>query len=193
MNDDDLIRQVRSHNSDATRFMMEKYQNLVWHIILRMVGNESIAEDLYQEVFFRIIKNLHKFEGNSKLSTWIGSIAFNVSSDYLRKKKHIRLFEERSSRENLMKAHFAISPADSFDRQELKWMVRKIINELPVSYKLVITMFHLQELSLKEIAEITSMPEGTIKSYLNRGRKLIREKILEIYPELEQHVNEFIA
>ena len=107
MNDTDLVNQIRKGNNNAFGYLIENYQGLVWHMVLRMSGNTSIAEDLYQEVFYRVYKNINTFKGNSKLSTWIGSIAYNVTSDYLRKKKNIRLFEEKSVEENKSGVWFA--------------------------------------------------------------------------------------
>lgn len=87
MNDEDLLRQLKSGNEESYRYLIDTYRNLVWHILLRMTANRDVSEDLFQEVFLRIYKEIGKFRGDSKLSTWIGAISYNVCSDYFRKKK----------------------------------------------------------------------------------------------------------
>jgi RNA polymerase sigma-70 factor (ECF subfamily) len=78
-----------------------------------------------------------------------------------------------------------VSPKlDNIDRNTLKQLVHRIIEKMPVQYRTVITLFYLEEFSYKEIEGITGMPEGTVKSYLNRGREIIREKIIELIPDI---------
>ncbi len=93
MDDASLIIQIRNGNSGALRFLVDKHKNLVWHMVLRMVNQSEDAEDLCQDVFLRVFREVKNFRGDAKLSTWIGSIAYNVCIDYLRKrggKKSIR-------------------------------------------------------------------------------------------------------
>ena len=67
----------------------------------------------------------------------------------------------------------------------MKKLVHKIIEKMPLQYRTVITLFHLEEFSYREIEEITGMPEGTVKSYLSRGREIIRQKMTELVPDIQ--------
>jgi len=184
MDDATLIAQVRAGQGHANRFLVEKYKNLVWHMVLRMVDRPEDAEDICQEVFLRVFRDIGKFRGESKLSSWIGAIAYNMSVSYLRKKgkgievpvdEHLPAVIHRKAGENADEA---------MDKSSMKQLIHRIIDSLPVAHRTVITLFYLEELSYQEIIEITGMPEGTIKSYLNRGRQAIREKLLLQVPEL---------
>jgi len=184
MDDATLIAQIQAGNEHANRFLIEKFKNRVWHLVLRMVSQPEDAEDLCQEIFLRVFRDIGKFRGESKLSTWIGAIAYNMSVTYLRKKgKNIMVSVDDYL--PVASGKPAVESADeALDKSSMKKVVHRIIDSLPVQYRTVITLFYLEELSYKEIEEVTGMPDGTIKSYLNRGRQAIREGVLQMVPDL---------
>lgn len=178
MNDHDIVKQVVDGNENAFRFLVQKHQKLVWHVVWRVVGKPDEIEDICQDVFMKVYKNISRFRNESKLSTWIGSIAWNTCSDYLKKHKRDRL---DLSGTIPVKAELAMTDDATWravHETDMKAVVRKGIEQLPMSYQTVLTLYHLEEFSYHEIEEITGMPEGTVKSCLNRARKQLRE-ILE--------------
>ena len=185
MDDVELVNALKAGNTNAFRFLVEKYRNLVWHMVLRMTNRHEDAEDLAQEVFMRVFKQIGKFRGDSKLSTWIGSIAYNACVDHVRKSKR----EALSSSDSIGPINLAqsdVSPLlNNIDRNTMTKLVHRIIEKMPLQYRTVITLFHLEEFSYKEIEEITGMPEGTVKSYLSRGREIIRQKMTELVPDIQ--------
>jgi len=189
MDDATLIAQVQAGNEHANRFLIEKYKNLVWHLVLRMVDQQEDAEDLCQEIFLRVFRDIGRFRGESKLSTWIGAIAYNMSISYLRKKgKNIMVSVDDYL--PVASGKPAVESADeAVDKSSMKKIVHRVIDTLPVQYRTVITLFYLEELSYKEIEGITGMPEGTIKSYLNRGREAIREGVLRLVPDMHPQLS----
>jgi len=189
MDDATLIAQVQAGNEHANRFLIEKYKNLVWHLVLRMVDQQEDAEDLCQEIFLRVFRDIGRFRGESKLSTWIGAIAYNMSISYLRKKgKNIMVSVDDYL--PVASGKPAVESADeAVDKSSMKKIVHRVIDTLPVQYRTVITLFYLEELSYKEIEAITAMPEGTIKSYLNRGREAIREGVLRLVPDMHPQLS----
>ncbi|HUW07913.1 MAG TPA: sigma-70 family RNA polymerase sigma factor [Williamwhitmania sp.] len=186
MTDADLIAQIKCGNTNAFRFLVSKYQRLVWHMVLRMVRQQEDAEDMCQEVFIRVFRNIDSYRGDSKLSTWIGSIAYNTCIDHIRRRGK----EKLQLNENL--EDFSISlpspqtPSELLQSSDLKRSVHLLVDQLPVHYRTVITLFYLEEFSIQEIGDITSMQEGTIKSYLNRGRKLIRDALVKQFPDIAE-------
>jgi RNA polymerase sigma-70 factor, ECF subfamily len=179
MNDAELVEQVLNGNSHAFRFLVSKHQRLVAHIVGRIVQQQEDMEDICQEVFIKVFRKLKRFRGDSKLSTWIAAIAYNTTISHLRKRKNKeQSFDEQPG--------LVIGEKDDslnqkmVEREEAKKYLLKFIEELPVQYRTVLTLFHLEEFSYKEIEEITGMPEGTIKSYLSRARKILKEKIDKI-------------
>jgi len=184
MDDAALVQQILNGNSNAFRFLVAKHQRLVLHVVGRIVQRQEDVEDICQEVFMKVYSKIGKFRGESKLSTWIARIAYNTSISYLRKEDRDELsYDERP-------ALVAGETDESTHRQPLenvevkKYLMLKI-EELPVQYRTVLTLFHLEQFSYREIEEITGMPEGTIKSYLSRARKILKEK-LEKVAEIEK-------
>ncbi len=185
MDDVALVNALKAGNTNAFRFLVDKYRNLVWHMVLRMTNRQEDAEDLCQEVFIRVFNQIGKFRGESKLSTWIGSIAYNACVDHVRKSKR-EVLSDASSLGPVNMAASDVSPLlNNIDRNSMKKLVHQIIEKMPMQYRTVVTLFHLEEFSYKEIEEITGMPEGTVKSYLSRGREIIRQKMTELVPDIQ--------
>ena len=186
MDDVALVNALKAGNTNAFRFLVDKYRNLVWHMVLRMTNRQEDAEDLCQEVFIRVFNQIGKFRGESKLSTWIGSIAYNACVDHVRKSKR-EVLSDASSLGPVSLATSDVSPLlNNIDRNTMKKLVHQIIEKMPLQYRTVVTLFHLEEFSYREIEEITGMPEGTVKSYLSRGREIIRQKMTELVPDMQQ-------
>jgi RNA polymerase sigma-70 factor (ECF subfamily) len=158
---------------------VSKHQRLVAHVVGRIVQQQEDLEDICQEVFIKVFKTLKNFRGDSKLSTWIATIAYNTSISHLRKGK----YDARSydGQPGLILGEMDESLNQKIvEREEAKKYLLALIEKLPVQYRTVLTLFHLEEFSYKEIEEITGMPEGTIKSYLSRARKILKEKLDKI-------------
>ena len=185
MDDVALVNALKAGNTNAFRFLVDKYRNLVWHMVLRMTNRQEDAEDLCQEIFIRVFKQMDKFRGDSKLSTWIGSIAYNACVDHMRKSKR-EVLSDASSLGPVNMAASDVSPLlNNIDRKTMTKLVHQIIEKMPLQYRTVVTLFHLEEFSYREIEEITGMPEGTVKSYLSRGREIIRQKMTELVPDIQ--------
>jgi RNA polymerase sigma factor (sigma-70 family) len=184
MDDADLIIQIRNGNTGALRFLVDKHKNLVWHMVLRMVNQAEDAEDLCQDVFLRVFRDIKTFRGDAKLSTWIGSIAYNVCVDYIRKKGREKVYPTDDLAPVMRGITAPDTTSSNMNRSDLKLIVHAVIAAMPVHYRTVITLYHLDECSYREIAEITGMPEGTVKSYISRAREIIREKVLELVPDI---------
>ncbi len=184
MNDAELVQQVLNGNNNAFRFLVAKHQRLVVHVVGRIVQQQEDVEDVCQEVFIKVFRKIKYFRGDSRLSTWIAKVAYNTSISYLRRK---RQGDHSYDEQPLL---IAAEKDDSLnqkivEREEAKKYLMEFIETLPVQYRTVLTLFHLEEFSYREIEEITGMPEGTIKSYLSRARKLLKDK-LEKMTELEK-------
>jgi RNA polymerase sigma-70 factor (ECF subfamily) len=165
------------------------YQNLVVHVVYRLVSRQEDREEICQEVFIKVYQNLSGFKFQSKLSTWIGKIAYTTTINYLRKFK----IPENS---NLKKASLDgdseelffdpldtvhsdyPTPLETIEKQDMTTLIQKKIKQLPVPYQTIITLYHLDQMSYQEIAEIMELPEGTVKSYLFRGRKKLKDLLV---------------
>lgn len=177
MNDAELVEQVLNGNENAFRFLVAKHQRLVLHVVGRIVRRQEDVEDVCQEVFIKVFRKLKRFRGDSRLSTWIATIAYNTGISHIRKqlRQNEHSYDEQP-------ALIIAEKDDSInqkivEKEEVKKYLLELIEELPVNYRTVLTLFHLEEFSYKEIEQITGMPEGTIKSYLSRARKILKEKM----------------
>jgi RNA polymerase sigma-70 factor (ECF subfamily) len=180
MNDAELVKHVSIGNENAFRFLVAKHQRLVMHVVGRVVQQQADVEDVCQEVFMKVFRKIDRFRGDSKLSTWIATIAYNTSISYVRKQGRHR---EPSYDEDPLLMNLEIEQVFSHktvEKDEAKKYLLQLIEKLPVNYRTVLTLYHLEEFSYKEIEKITGMPEGTVKSYLSRARKLLKEKLEEV-------------
>lgn len=193
----DRIEKIIAGDMKAFQSLVEDYQRLVCHVVFRMVHNEEDREEICQDVFVKVYQNLSKFEQKSKLSTWIGRIAYNTCINYLKKKKvplydDVALAEAGESGSGPDKGSYldrvpgeAKLADETVTDKEMYKFLHEEIAQLPVQYRAILTLYHMDDLSYQEIGEIMSLPDGTVKSYLFRARKLLKERMLEKYPAEE--------
>lgn len=176
IDDKALVSQVLSGDRQAFRLLIKQNERLVGHMIARLIDRQEDREELCQDVFLKVYEKLGEFTFQSKLSTWIATIAYRHGINHLRKRKiAISDFPEEESK---IERFIAIDDAsETLADQQLDDMVLQLIDKLPPQYKAILTMYHVQEMSYPEIVEITGLPEGTVKNYLFRARQLLKEKV----------------
>lgn len=177
-----LIDEILGGNKAAFRKLVDQNQRLVSHIIFRMVADRQDREDLCQEVFVRVYRNLREFRREAKLSTWIARIAYNIGLSHI-KKKNIPLVDEAVLDHVESDGDFPrmSSPHADIEQKIISGLVQDEIERLPVYYKTALTLYHLDGMSYDEIVDIMKVPEGTVKSYIFRGRKMLKERLLARY------------
>jgi RNA polymerase sigma-70 factor (ECF subfamily) len=180
MDDAELIKQILNGNMNAFTFLVNRYQKLVVHITSRLIQQREELEDVCQEVFLKVYKNLGKYRNECKLSTWIATVAYNTSINYLRKFKK---GNEVNSDDTATLAKLTDFNTDDYEKADLHRYIREQIELLPVHYRSVLTLYHLEEFSYGEIEQITGMPEGTVKNYLYRAKALLKEKLKFVVDE----------
>jgi RNA polymerase sigma factor (sigma-70 family) len=171
--DEELVKAVINGNRQAFRLLVQRYERLVIHIVCRMVKLKPDQEDICQDVFLKVYDNLPGFRFGSKLSTWIGSIAFNICVNFLNKKKMMLIDTAEPYAEKVV----APAPDELFINKERNRLLWQYVDELPPVQQTVLSLFHRQELSLDEIATIMNMPIGTVKSHLHRARQAVKIKM----------------
>jgi len=174
MNDTELISQLINGNKNAFTFLVSRYQKLVVHIAGRIIQRQEELEDVCQEVFIKVYQNLDSYRNECKLSTWIATIAYNTSINFLRR---INKWETVNPDDSTVLKNLAGFNAESYETSDLHRYIREQIELLPLHYRTVLTLFHLEEFSYQEIEQITGMPEGTVKSYLFRAKAILKEKL----------------
>ena len=180
-----LVADILNGNRRAFQVFVERHQRLVSHVVFRMVSNQSDREDLCQEVFVKIYQNLAGFQFGSKLSTWVARIAYNTCINYLQKKKVPLLGDLRHDDDARDAFESAADDAPAPDQaavdRDLFERVQVEMNHLPPQYRAILTLYHLDEMSYEEVVEVTGLPMGTVKSYLYRARRLLRDRLKKKY------------
>ena len=173
-----MVQAVLERAPGAFERLVVLHQNLVWHMVYRMVQHREDAEELSQEVFLRVHQKLHQFRYDSALSTWIGSIAFSIATRYLQRKR-IAIADDNEEDEGSLLERVG----DDFDLEashadrELHAHVGEAMKNLSPIQRTLVTLYHLEEMSLLDIARITELPEGTVKNYLFRARLKLRKAL----------------
>ena len=177
MTDDQaLVSRVIGGDLQAFRLLIKQHERLVSHMIGRLIDNAEDREELCQDVFLKVHEKLNEFNFQSRLSTWIATIAYRHAVNHLRKKK-IKVSD--IPEEESFTAHFIAedNPEERLADENMDELVMKFIGLLPVQYKAVLTLYHLDGMSYPEIGIATGMPEGTVKNYLFRARALVKENV----------------
>ncbi len=186
-----LVDRILRGETNAYGIIIKNTENLVAKIIFDMIASESDRKDIAQDVYIKAYQKLPGFKFQSKLSTWIGQICYNTCIDHLRKKKLVlaeSIFETEGDPSNdildmmnTAQGNFD-EPVDRFViGKNISEIVKKKIEKLPAIYKTLISLFHNEELSYDEIGAITGLPAGTVKSYLFRARRELKNDLLLHY------------
>ncbi|MCT2536101.1 RNA polymerase sigma factor SigW [Aquibacillus koreensis] len=181
----EIVKQVKKGDQSAFEDIVNFYQNKVYQICFRMVGNAHEAEDLAQEAFIRAYVNIHTFDDKRKFSTWLYRIATNLSIDRIRKKKPDYFLDaEVKGTDGLdmysqLPAEQAL-PEEEVESLELQSYIQQEIMQLPTKYRSVIALRFVDELSLIEISEILNIPVGTVKTRIHRGREALRKRLRHV-------------
>lgn len=185
MTDDrSLVSRVISGDEGAFRTLIRMHERLVAHMVGRLVKEEADRQEICQDVFLRVYEKLPEFGFQSKLSTWIATIAYRHAINHVR--KHKMLFEELPDDERWMKRFVDYeSPGELLEAKDETARVHEFINLLPAQYKAILTLYHLDSMSYAEISEIMNMPEGTVKNYLFRARNMLKEKLNKYFERQE--------
>ena len=186
--DQQLVRAVLTGDRDAFARMIKQSEGLVAQMTFRMINSPGDRKDIAQDVYLKVFKNLPNFKFKSKLTTWIGQITYNTCLHYIQKKKLVLSVDTGKDGE-LPEDHIIDDRPNDSEKillgKELRGILSIEIDRLSPLYKTLISLYHQEELSYAEIANITSLPEGTVKNYLFRARKKLKENLLLIHKKEE--------
>jgi len=176
------VKKALAGNKKAFESIIKQHQRLVSHIVFRMIQNKTDQEDICQDVFVKVYQNLGGFKFESKLSTWIAKIAYNTCISYLEKKR-IPLFDDLSSEDRWLEniPDCSIHPDKIVGGREISFLLQTEIEKMPVHYRTILTLYHLDQMSYDQIGQTMGLPQGTVKSYLFRARKLLKENLMSKY------------
>ncbi|MBO5179758.1 MAG: sigma-70 family RNA polymerase sigma factor [Clostridia bacterium] len=177
-----LISKAKEGDKKAFEEIISLYEKKVFSTIYYMVKNENEVEDIAQEVFVKIYKNLKNFKEESSLYTWIYRITINVCIDELKKKKNVVYIDEKietaDGEMEMQLEDTAKGPEHLAEDEELKRKITNCIRKLPIDQRTMIILRDIKGFTYMEIAEMTKINLGTVKSKINRARTALKQ-ILE--------------
>ena len=181
-----LIARIRAGDTHAFQSLIEQYQRLVTHIVFRMVSNTADREDLCQDIFLRVYQNIDGFRFESKVSTWIARIAYNMCINHLQKKK-VPLYNDKTPETDSIEEISGTQnlPDAIVERRDMTSRIQTEIEGMDIRFRTILTLYHLDNMNYGEIAEIMNLPEGTVKSYLFRARKRLKNRLMAKYQKEE--------
>ncbi|GAA0741345.1 RNA polymerase sigma factor [Gaetbulibacter jejuensis] len=183
-NDQHIINQILAGDTKAFAVLVNQYKDLVFTLALRMLKHREEAEEVSQDTFIKVFKSLHKFKGDSKLSTWIYRVAYNNCLDRLKKQKvqynivAINEFTEHEVKtidnafENLVEA-------------ERRQTIQECIQMLPNDDAFLLTLYYFEEQSIEDISKVVGLTVNNVKVKLFRSRKKLMTILKQkLEPEL---------
>jgi RNA polymerase sigma factor (sigma-70 family) len=170
------IDKVKHGDSASYAFLVDRYKHMAYTIALRILRNAEDAEDAAQEGFVKAYQQLHRFEGKSKFSTWLYTIVYRVAITKVEQQRMTTVSIHEENAETFMD-HGQRSQLEHLQVTEQQNYIKDAISRLSGIDGLLITLYYLDEKSIREIEEITSLSESNIKVKLFRARKVLEEQL----------------
>ncbi|ATW23777.1 RNA polymerase sigma factor [Candidatus Formimonas warabiya] len=185
IDDEDLVKRSQQGDIEAFEQLISKYQQKVFNIAYRLIGNPHDASDLAQEALIKVYKSIKSFRLDASFSTWVYHIVTNVCRDELRKRSRHQVSSldeplvSQDGEVNREVPDYSNCPETAYEQKESGEYIQGLINSLSPEYRMVVVMREMMGLSYEEIAQELNITLGTVKSRLNRARKYLKDKIIE--------------
>jgi RNA polymerase sigma-70 factor, ECF subfamily len=181
-----FIARLVARDETAFNELVVVYERRVFALTLRMLGRRAEAEEITQDVFVQVFKSIDSFRGESKLSTWIFRVAVNLCKNKM--KYHARRGGRQEDLDSLgdhtslgaaegVSAGAVARPDEAVEGQQMVGAVRAAIAELDPEFRQLVILRDVEDLAYEEIAEVSGLPIGTVKSRIHRGRAQLKEKV----------------
>ena len=177
LDDSAVVKRFLEGEQRAFGILVDRYDNRLVNFVYRTIGDRERAQDLVQETFIRVYRHLHRFDPTKKFSTWIYTIASNLAKNELRNRSRNPLVYFQTIKKKWEADHRPLEwednsykPDDLYRKRHLRKVVEKAVSELPEHHRVVFVLRELQGKTYEEIAQITAVNLGTVKSRLNRAR-----------------------
>ncbi len=168
--DQNLIDKILTGDTNSFGELVDRYQNFVFTIAIRILKNREEAEEVSQDSFIKAFESLRSYRGEAKFSTWLYRIVYHKSLDRIKMNKRRQTFDiiEEVTDDSLDHIENGLEALLSQERSEI---ISKCIDKLPAEEAAIISLYYFEEQSVKEIVEVTSLTEDNIKIKLYRSRK----------------------
>lgn len=186
LSDEELMLLFQRDVRLAFDILVERYKNPLMNYIFRFTGNSEDSADLLQDTFIRVYRKKHLYKTIARFSTWVYTIAGNLAKSELRRghRKYLTPIDRKRNDDE----EYSIPVLDhdplpdrSADKNIVFERIQQALLQIPEAFREAVVLRDIQELSYEEIAEITDMPIGTVKSRINRGRSQLQELLKDLY------------
>ena len=186
MCDEDLMEQFQAGVVDAFNLLVSRHAERLMHYLYGFTSDVKLCEDLLQETFLRVHRNRYSYRRIARFSTWLYTIAGNLArSEYRRRKRQrtysLQTVNGKNETYELPLPDESFSPDRDTERVIQDRHIQAALNHIPPTFREVVVLRDVQQLTYEEIAEITGLPMGTVKSRINRGRSKLQELLEDIY------------
>jgi RNA polymerase sigma-70 factor (ECF subfamily) len=181
--DEELMNLCVEGSEEAFRELMRRFHPRIVNVVYRYINDPVRAEEIAQEVFVRVYVHRERYRRTARFSTWIFTIALNLTKNEIRHRvRHSRLMSldaltEMGSSVGFFLRERGKGPDERLEERELQAVVNKAIVELPPKYRDAVILRDLEGLSYEEVSDILSIPGGTVRSRINRGRLILKKKL----------------
>ncbi|HWQ82812.1 MAG TPA: sigma-70 family RNA polymerase sigma factor [Ignavibacteria bacterium] len=187
--DEELILKFQAEDVGAFNELVFRYKDKVVNFLFRYTGDRDEAEDLAQDTFVKVFRSKHLYKEIAKFSTWFYTIAVNTAKTNAKKKSRMSTisisdFDPENEKDFDLKDS-GFSPEDNANAGIENQYIQQAINSLEEDFRSIIILRDIQELEYEEIAKITGLPMGTVKSRINRAREKLKKLLSDIYPYKE--------
>ncbi|HEY9062369.1 MAG TPA: RNA polymerase sigma factor [Pseudobacteroides sp.] len=181
--DKELIKLCKRKNREGFDLLFQKYERYIYKICYFYASSKDDSLDLVQEIYMKIFKSLDSFDEDKALLPWIKRITINTCINFLKKnnKGVISLNESTVPEEDPLELKLVSSEntEQQILYQDTKKVVENSIRELPYEIRMAIILRHIKGYSYKAISDLMSCPEGTVKTYIHRGRNLLKKSLIK--------------
>jgi len=187
-----LVERVLGGDTQAFSGIIGRTERLVAHVVCKMISHPEDRKDIVQDIYIKVFRNLAGFRFQSQLSTWVAQIAYHTCLNFL-EKKQLLIYNNWDANydaaegqgNNKLPATAHHETASSLLRKEKAAIINQAMEQLPPVFRLLVSLYHQEELNYHEIGQITGLPEGTLKSYLFRARQSLRKQLLRDFKKDE--------
>jgi RNA polymerase sigma-70 factor (ECF subfamily) len=176
-----LIQRCLRGDQDAWELIVRQYWRKVFNVAYKFVGKHDEAEDLTQDIFFKIFKSLDTFDRRANFQTWLISVSRNLCIDHYRSvRKERETIDRDVDASELSPTSKEIGAIALLEQRDRVALLRQALTELPEALRTAVLMRDIQEMSYQEIAKKLRLPEGTVKSRINRGRTELARQVRKL-------------
>lgn len=181
----EAVQKAMKGDQEAYTYLYEKTYTKCFYLARKFLNSEHTAQDIVQDAYVKAFKSLDTLEDPEKFPSWIGTTVSNLSKNELKRRK-VTLFSETENEDGqdisdtFVDDRVSVQPEIVMDQNETTRLMKEIIDTLTDEQRICVTMFYMEQMSVKEMASVLEVSENTVKSRLNYGRQKIKDKVLDL-------------